>query len=96
MRKLHRNNAVGLEQNLYPFDKIIYIRILSQHIIAYNQICILASLSQFACQSFTKKLHNRRNTFADSNTGHISCRLYTKYGYILLDKMVQQITVIAG
>ncbi len=40
--KLQSQNTVGLQQNLQPFDEIVQVRNLRQHVVAEDQISAAA------------------------------------------------------
>ncbi len=96
MRKLQRNDAFGLQQQLQATNKVIEIRHLRQNIVTDQEVGLASCTDQFGGKRRAEEIHARRHALGDCRFGHIGRRFDAKDRNALRQKMLQQIAVIAG
>ena len=78
-----------------PFDEGIYVWNLGEDIVTENEVCLRPGFSQFARRPNTEELHQRRHTALFGSLGDVRGRIDAEDGNALVDKELQQISVIA-
>ena len=62
---------------------------MGQHVIAEEQIGLLAFGDQFARSFAIEKFHQRGDALLNGNGGDVGCRLHTEDGNLLPDEILQ-------
>ncbi len=96
MRKLHGDDAALAQKKLHAGDEVVQIGDMRQHVIAEQQVRLAKFGNQLACGLGPEELHNRRYAILDRDLGHIGGGFDAQNGHALRDKMLQQVTVVAG
>src|SRR5713226_3034201 len=96
VRELERQNPSGLEQDLDSSNKVAEIGNLRQNIVADQQIRLFTLRSQLSSQPLAKKLHQCRNLLLLGNFRHVGGRLNAQHRNLFLDKVLQQVAIVAG
>src|SRR3954471_1109633 len=69
---------------------------MSKDIITQNQIRLLSLLYKLVGRFYPKEFANCRYSLLYGYMGNVRSRLHSQYGYIPFNKVLQQVTVIAG
>ena len=96
MRKLQRDDAFRLQQDLHAGDEIVQVRHLGEHIVAHDQVGLLALRHEAARQLDAEELGDAGNALGDRDLGDIGGRLDAEHRHAERQEMLQQIAVIAG
>ena len=96
MGKFERQHPFGLQNHLEPFDKIIQIRNLCQHVVTKHEVGAAAFGGEFLSQLRSEEAYQGGDALFDSYLGNIRRRLNPQHRHIALDEILQQIAVIAG
>src|SRR5688572_26344535 len=95
MGKFHRNDTAGLEENFHPCDEIIQVGNMREHVIAKQQISLRALRDDFAGGGLTEETNKSRNAAFLLGLDDICRRVDAKDGNRFLNKVLEQITIIA-
>src|ERR1700722_773498 len=96
VRKLERQNAFRLQQDLQPFHKVVEVRHLRQDVVAENEVGATVSRREFFRQVCAEEAYERRNSFFDRRLGDVGGRLNSEYGNVLAHEVLQQVAIVAG
>src|SRR5262245_65007816 len=69
---------------------------MCQDVIADEHVSLLAFTHEFTCRLLSKKLDTSRNAFFDGCFSNISRRLHTQDRSALCQKVLQQVSIVAG
>ena len=94
--KLHGDQPGRLQQHLEPFDKIIQVRDVSQHVVADDQISIPSFSNQIERRLLSEEGDRRIDPLLLRHFRHIGCRLDPKHRNPSRHEILQQISVITG
>src|ERR1700704_2032322 len=95
MRKLQRNRAFRLQNDLHAADKIVEIGNLGQYIVADQQIYFPVLLGKFTSSFAAKEFNDRRNPFLLSYRSNIGRRLNTYSPDPFLNEVLKKIAIVA-
>src|SRR6187549_1538450 len=69
---------------------------MSENIVSDDQVCMFPAGGKVAGGAFAKEAHLSRNSTLLRFFGDIRCGLDAQYGDVFCDKVLEQVTVIAG
>jgi hypothetical protein len=95
MRKLHRDNAAGLERDLHAGNEIVQIRHLGQYVVSDQQIGLLSPSNEVSCGIGPEKTAPGRNLFRAGCLRDVRSRLDSKDRNPRPDEVLKQLTVVA-
>src|ERR1700675_522752 len=96
MWKLQRDHSMRSQQVHHARRKIVEVRHLCQHIVSDDEIGGLAFGYEFLRKSKTEKFDQRGNIFSPGYIGYIGRRLNTHHRHTQRQKMLKQVSIIAG
>src|ERR1700751_3272161 len=96
MRELQRGNSFRLKQNSNAADKIVKIRDLCQDIVANYQVRCLSAGNHLLRGMAPEELDKGGHPLFLSRLGDVCCGLDAEDGNSFFQKILQQITVVAG
>ena len=96
VREFDRAHPVRLQDDTNTLDEGVEVRDLGKDIVAKNKVSLDAPFNQFARCLDAKELHQRRDAPLFGGTGNVRRRVDAEDRDPPLDKVLQQISVIAA
>src|SRR5215470_5034034 len=96
MRKFKRQHAMRLQHQLQAFDEIVEVGHLRQDVVSKNQVGGASVGDELFGYFSSEKLDQSWHALRHCHFRDIGRRLNAKDRHVLLDEILQQISVIAG
>src|SRR5262249_38969097 len=96
VRELERDDALGCQQPLHAGNEIIEVRHLSENVVAYDQVCVLALGDEAVGKRGAEELDEGWHMSAARGLGNVGGRLDAQHGHVERQKVLKQIAVVAG
>ncbi len=95
MREFDGHNTAGFQEEAYAFDERVHIRHLGQNIVADDQVCLFVLRAHAFGHGLIKELRERWDLPVFRGPGNVCRRFNAQYGDAFVNKMLQEVAVIA-
>src|SRR6266436_8101794 len=94
MRKFHGDDTARFQQNLHAGNKVVYIRHLSENVIAQKEIRLFSGIGEFAGGFTPEEFYEGRHTSLDGDGRDVRGRLDAEDRHFIPYKVLKQIAIV--
>src|SRR6266849_2768602 len=94
MGKLHSDDAARIQQNLHSCDKVIDVRNMSKHVVAEQEVGLLAFGRQFASGITVKEFYKSGHALFNRPFNNICSMLNAQERNLYLNQILKQIAIV--